>query len=232
MRLLAEDLLLFALDDDKGTTDWTGWGELPFALAGALLADLALLQRIELREEEKVALLDATPTGDPLLDAALTRIANSEKPHDAEHWVTTLNSKVEKLQDRLEERLVFHGILRREEHRILFIFPSDRYPTADASVERELHEQIRAVLLTDESPDPRTVVLISLLRSCKLLDGTFSKDERRVANDRAEAVIEDERAGAAGAAVKAAADAAAATAAVIATTVVISGAVAASSSSS
>jgi hypothetical protein len=87
------------------------------------------------------------------------------------------------------------------------------------------------VFLENETPDARIVVLISLLKSCNLLDGLFSKEERSIVKDRAKAVIELQEAGAtAGAAAKAAADAAAAIAAVIASTAAVTAATASSSS--
>ncbi len=231
MRTLAEELLLFALDDEKGTTTWSSSGALPYALAGALLADLALLGRVHLAEKQKVVVLDGPPVDDDILDDALAIIENSKKQHDAKHWVTALHSKVKRLRDRLEERLVSQGILRKDEHRVLFLFPFERYPTADPSVERGLRDQVRVVFLENETPDARIVVLISLLKSCNLLDGLFSKEERSIVKDRAKAVIELQEAGAtAGAAAKAAADAAAAIAAVIASTAAVTAATASSSS--
>ena len=219
MRTIAEDLLLFALDDEKGTTLWSGAGALPYGLAGALLAELALRGKVTLGDKQAVAVLDETPTGVDVLDDALRLIAASKKPRDAKHWVTTFTTKVKRLRDRLEDRLVAEGILRKDQHRVLFLFPFERLPTDDPSVERGLRDEVRAVLLEQASPDVRIAVLISLLKSCNLLDGLFAMAERSVVRDRATAVIERVPEGAAaGGAATAAADAAAATMAAIAAT--------------
>jgi hypothetical protein len=217
MRTIAEDLLLFALDDEKGTTVWSSAGALPYALAGALLAELALRGKVALREKQTVEVLDGTPIGDDILDDALRMIATSKKQRDARHWVTTLSGKVRRLRDRLEDRLVAQGILRKDQHRVLLLFPFERLPTDDPSVEQGLRDRVRTVILENETPDPRIATLISLLKSGDLLDGVFSKSERSAIKDRFTAVIESVPEGAqAGAAVRASADEAAA-----ATTVVV-----------
>src|SRR5688572_15716525 len=147
MRTIAEDLLLFALDDEKGTTLWSGAAALPYGLAGALLAELAMRGKVALGDKQAVAVLDETPTGVDVLDDALRLIATSKKPRDAKHWVTTFTTKVKRLRDRLEDRLVAEGILRKDQHRVLFLFPFERLPTDDPSVERGLRDEVRAVLL-------------------------------------------------------------------------------------
>jgi golgi phosphoprotein 3 len=52
MRTIAEELLLLALDDEKGTTQWSGTGALPFGLAGALLAELVLRGKMTLGDKQ------------------------------------------------------------------------------------------------------------------------------------------------------------------------------------
>jgi hypothetical protein len=145
MRTLGEDLLLLALDDEGGKVGWQDSSGLPYALVGALLAELALRERITL-DAKHLVVTDASPTGDDLLDEALHRMAESKKPHDAKHWVTALHGKIKHLQRRLEDRLVAAGIVRREEHRVLWVFPAQRYPAVDNAPEEALREQLRAVV--------------------------------------------------------------------------------------
>ncbi|MGE0541473.1 MAG: GPP34 family phosphoprotein [Dehalococcoidia bacterium] len=219
MRTIAEELLLFALDDEKGTTVWSGAAALPYGLAGALLADLALRGNVALRQKQAVAVLDGTPTGDDILDDALAQIATSRTSRDTQQWVTRLTSKVKRLRDRLEDRLVAQGILRKDQHRVLFLFPFERLPTDDPTVERGLRDRVRAAILEDEAPDPRTAVLISLLQSCNLLDGLFAKREHAAIKGRITSVIESVPEGVqAGAAVRAATDEMTAATTVIAAT--------------
>src|SRR5215203_112079 len=208
MRTLAEDLLLIALDDAKGTTSWQQSGILPYALAAALLADLALAGKVTLRDD-KMVVVEPAPLDDELLDEALTRMKASKKEHDANYWVPALSGKVKKLQQRLENRLVAEGILRREQHKVLWVIESDRYPTLNPAPERTLREQLRAALLTDTAPDARTAILISLIENCKLIDRLVEKGERTAARARAKRLLrEAPLAKTVGTAAKAAAEAA------------------------
>ena len=70
--ILAEQLLLVVLDDEKGR-DKTDWGSDP-GLAAALLMDLAALELIEVRDGRVVAV-----EGGSILEPALT-IALTERP--------------------------------------------------------------------------------------------------------------------------------------------------------
>jgi hypothetical protein len=209
MTTIAEELLLLALDDDKGTVSLNQSTSLPLGLAGALLAELALRDRVHV-EGKHLLVHDPAPTDDPLLDEALTTIAGSKKPHDAKHWVSKLSGK---LKERLIKRLVERGVLREEECKILWVIPSSRYPAMQTSDEAAARERLRAVVLPSAEPDPRTVALLGLVKACDLEKKVFQGDEWKRAKPRVKELLEGELYG------KAVGDAvAAATAAVIAST--------------
>jgi hypothetical protein len=210
MQTLAEDLLLLALHDDKGTVSWPRSAALRHGLGGALLMDLALQGRIDALDE-KLVLVNPSPTGDEVLDAALDTIRASTKPRDAKHWVEQLGGRVG-LKDQLARRLVACGILREQEHAFLWVFRDHFFPTDDPGPEASLRGRIRGVALGGIEPDPRTLLLLSLVNACDLADGLFSREERAQATRRIKELVEGEQFGkAVGGAI---ADAAAATAAV------------------
>src|SRR5215208_6739076 len=74
--LLAEDLLLLLTDDDTGKLAASST-EVDVALGGALLAELALMDRVDVAgadervREGRLVVRDANPTADSLLDEAL-----------------------------------------------------------------------------------------------------------------------------------------------------------------
>ena len=68
MRLsLAEELLLLSLRDDKGTVVNSASMGLPFGLAGAVLMELALQEKIRI-EGKKLVAAPAGEIGDAILD--------------------------------------------------------------------------------------------------------------------------------------------------------------------
>jgi hypothetical protein len=184
---LPEGLLLLATDDATGRIG-TKSGALDYGVAGAVLTELFLQERLTLRDG-KVAVEDASATGDPVFDDALGRIAAS-KPRDARHWVNKLPRT--DYRNAVLDRLVDKGVLRREEHRLLWIIPVDRYPAEDDAPEQHVWEAVRAAVLDGAPPQPRIAVLIGILKACDLLDTVFSKNERKQHRDRIEQIARAE----------------------------------------
>jgi len=144
MLSLAEELLLLALHDEKGTAVVSAGTALPYGLGGALVMELTLQGRLELRGENLVV-TDPTPAEDGLLNDALKRIGEAKRERGPKYWVGTLGHRIQNLKGRLLKELVQKGILRKEQRKILWIFPADRFPTTDAKPESEVRDRIRRV---------------------------------------------------------------------------------------
>lgn len=188
---LPEELLLLALHDEKGSVIPAAASVLNGALVGAILMELGLQGR--LRENDDGALLAVpTPTGDEILNDALQRIADADRPRLPSYWVGRLARRMPRLKDRLLEQLVSRGILERRERRILWVFPSRSFPLADAAAEQQVRDRIRVVVLEDRVPDARTAALIGLVRACNLIDEVFAPHERPHAYRRFEELTSQE----------------------------------------
>jgi len=191
----AEEIILLLLDDEDGRfAPVPGWS-LAYALAGGVLMDLALENRIDTDLEELV-LVDATPIGDSLLDPALAEIEAAEKTgmeeagekRGARFWVVRTARRAGVIREEALSRLVALGVLERRDDRFLWVFRSRRYPTIDGKAEREVKLRIMGVLFSDEIPDPRDVVLICLADACGIFRGLLSKQELSKASGRIEQV--------------------------------------------
>ena len=106
-------------------------------------------------------LLDAAPVGDSLLDETLADIEAGEE-RDARFWVQRIANRGLAIREEALSRLVTRGILESRDDRFLWVFRSRRYPAIDGEPEREVKMRIMDVLFSDEIPDPRDVVIISL----------------------------------------------------------------------
>ena len=193
MLTVPEAFLVLALRPD-GTVRDRVFGTPDYGLVGAVLVELSLRNRIRIGERGALEVTDRAPTGDGVLDAALERIA-AEKRRDARHWVRTLKGSLDHPWDRVAEPLVARGALRREDRRVLWIFPSRRYLLVDASVREEALARVRGLLLGGEPPEPWTVGLVSLLRACGLLRGLFPRDQQKQAERRSKDIVEGEQVG-------------------------------------
>ena len=187
MLCFAEEIMLLLLDDRDGSFLPVPGSSTNSALAGAVLMDLALLDRID-TDLHSLVLVDGKPTGDPLLDPTLERIAGSDQTYDAQHWVWSLADQADEIREAALSRLVEKGILKREENRFLWVFRSRRYPTLDGRAEREVKLRILGVLLSDEIPDPRDIAIIGLCDACDIFNHMLGPRELAQARDRIDQV--------------------------------------------
>ena len=172
-----EELMLLILDDEDGKFARVPDRQLRYALAGGVLMDLALENRID-TDLKQLMLVDSSPLGDSLLDPTLADVAEATETHDARFWVerTALRS-ADAIREAALERLVERGILQRQEDRFLWVFRSRRYPVIDDTVEREVKLRIMEILFSDEIPTPRDVVIIGLAHACNLFEQILSARE-------------------------------------------------------
>jgi hypothetical protein len=171
---LPEEVLLLALRDDAGTIP--GGSMYGFAMAGAVVAELALRERITVEKKRKshlVHVADPRPTGDSLLDDALDRIRSAKRRASVTSWVGRLADT--RARDRVAQRLVQRGVLRRAQGRVLVFFSRKTWPTVDPRPEAEIVERMRGAIFAGEAPDPRTAVLIGLAAPSGLLAHVFDK---------------------------------------------------------
>jgi Golgi phosphoprotein 3 (GPP34) len=130
-------------------------------LAAARLIDLILAKRIavtfrrrHLLSSDSVAVLDATPTGDALLDDVLQLIATPE-PHSCRYWVKHTARGVEVAYwDRLVEKA-----LLRPEH-VSFDAPWDGVHAGTLSA---IAERVRSAITEPGRADLRDVALATLV---------------------------------------------------------------------
>ncbi|KQT89704.1 hypothetical protein ASG49_17160 [Marmoricola sp. Leaf446] len=162
--LIAEDLLLILLDDDSGRLTHASY--LDTGLGGAHLVDLALGGHVDVDEPgrkwgftqaARVHVTGSLP-GDPVLRAAYDTVA--EKERTAQDLVGRLGRKQ---RDPLLERLAGRGLVERREGRVMGLFPTTRWPAADARHETQVRQALDSALLRGGTPDPRTAGLVALL---------------------------------------------------------------------
>ena len=186
MLRFAEEIILLMLHDDDGKFAHVPSWSMDRALAGAVLMDLALENRID-TDPENLILIDDTPVGDSLLDPTLAEIADGEQ-RDARYWVEATAKKGEQLREEALSRMVAAGILEQHEDRFLWVFRSRRYPVVDGQAEREVKLRIMEVLFSDQIPEPRDVVIIALADACGIFREILSKRELEQAADRIDQV--------------------------------------------
>ena len=207
--VLAEDMLLLLYHPETGRP-LIHTKEVDLALGGALLAELAERQRIQLTEPHRVTknravvVLDPAPTGHDVLDEALQRVA-AHRSARAQVVVSRISKGV---RCRLLDDLVQRGVLRLEESRIAGVIPTSAWPAVDSRHTEQRKRDLQRVLDGEGPPTHQEVAVISLLHAVRRTAQVLGEagHDRRELKRRAKRIAEGD---ATGEAVRRALDAAA-----------------------
>ena len=183
MLRLAEEIMLLILDDVSGEFVRVPEWSLRCALAGGVLLDLALENRID-TDAERLFLIDPTPVGDDLLDPVLARITEATELYDARYWVQHTAEHAGQIRECALEDLVERDVLENRKERFLWVFQSRRYPTVDGKADREVKLRIMSVLFSDEIPDLRDSAIVGLADICGIFNELLSSREFEQATGR------------------------------------------------
>ena len=176
MLTLAEDIVLLLLDDESGKLESIDLMTLNYAMAGAVLMDLALRNKID-TDLESLIVADSTPTGIPMLDRYLDKISSDNSESNTRYWLTELSNYGEDIVQSCLSMLVEKKILKMEEKKILWVIATRVYPMIDDKEEKEVKRRIVDLLMSDEIPTPQDVVLVSLIDTCSLFSTILSEKE-------------------------------------------------------
>ena len=155
--LIAEELLLLALDPRTGRMRTDTQRGLPVALAGALIGELRLEGALEVQGRRFIATGARPPH--PLLAAAQQALAEPQgqtfsdqlRRHDGRRGLWLL----------LVEGLIAQGVLGRRRARLLLVTVT-RHPVLRPTVREEVLHRVQAAAATDGVLEPRTAVLLAL----------------------------------------------------------------------
>ncbi len=186
IRLLAEDLLLLAWNDDSGRPHGSLAVQLNPAIGGALLLDLALRDRLRLEVDQPRA--STRPTGDELLDEIARQIRDGPRRRKLKGWVRKVGTTARR--DQVRDRLVARGLLAPEERKVLGLFTSTRHRLSDGSEVERLSAEVRRVLGGGRPPDDRTTARVALVGATAVLDQLVPRGERGAARDRSKELAE------------------------------------------
>ncbi|MGH3915945.1 MAG: GOLPH3/VPS74 family protein [Pseudonocardiaceae bacterium] len=184
--ILAEELLLLALHDEKGSTGFT---QIDPGLAGALLVDLGRLGAVRSEGKELAVVTDSVPQH-PVLGRAHAAISASAKRRSAKSWVGRLPGELKPLTATIAASLVDRGVLTEQRSKFLGLFPSTRFPEANPEPERALRSRLRAVLLGERAPTTSDALLLGLLVPLDLVGSLVDSDQRRTAKKWAKEIAD------------------------------------------
>lgn len=188
MFTIAEALILLGTDDEKGTANTSS--SLDYGLSGAVLAELALEEKVEL-VDDKVTVIDDSLTDVSYFDTVIKEINDSKRKKKMDHWINHFANNKDAVKTPIYLSLVDKGILKEEEKTSLFIFTSNVYPTINEKPENQIRNHVNDVVFKGMSPDPKIAMLLSLIKACDLVNDVFGKENKKEANKRLDKIVEN-----------------------------------------
>ena len=176
MLSFAEEIFLLAMDDRQGSIKPLPVSALEYAMPGALLIELAFLDRLDV-DLKSMQVVNTDPTGNQLLDNVLRQIQSKNEVQPVSYWLSYFAGQAKQIEEQILAQLVAKGILKIEDKKILWVFKTRRYPMIDNREIKEVTARLRDLILSDDIPDPRDAVLVSLVDACRLFDDIFTPEE-------------------------------------------------------
>lgn len=186
---LTEELVLLMLDEQSGYLEMVPGWDFSCVMAGAVIADLALEFRID-TDLDSLRLIDATPTGDSMLDPTLKEISESQDTFSTQYWIEKNTTRSEDIVTTTLDRLVEKGILEYETGGFWSLSRSvsrtKTYPASVGTSKEEARTRILDIILNDIIPEPRDVILICLMHTCQGFKLILSEEDYQEKAERIE----------------------------------------------
>ena len=168
---ILEKITLIALDDDTGK--WvTDSMRLNYALAGGVLLQLTQKKKIEL-VNNKVKIIDNSPTDNFLINDSI-KLIESIKNKKAVNVVYKLARLTRKLKDGIVIDLMAKGILKEQEGKVMWLFPTTHYPMVDSTLENRVKAELIDIVDNNHPvQNEDNLFLLSVLLNCNLEKEVF-----------------------------------------------------------
>lgn len=157
---IAEEVVLIALDEETGcglTRPGLDW-----ALAGSIIVELVLAQRISVGDGDVITLVDSTPTGIAHMDIVLAEAESAAKVPQL------LRRARQGVSGYTVSALVDRGLVQPKRGWLLGVIPVYRYPSGDVSTKYAVRDLLVETVLKGHVPSDRTAALIGVLYAANL----------------------------------------------------------------
>ncbi|SDD55520.1 GOLPH3/VPS74 family protein [Glycomyces harbinensis] len=182
MVTLVDELVLLAYDDRTGRSRA---GYLEFGMAGAVVLELALAERVEVADG-RVRVSDRAPVGERVLDEALAALA-ADKPRKPKSTVERL---AKGLKRRVLADMTARGLLREEREKALGLFPYSRHLPRDRGSEAAVRLRLNSAVDLRRAGDVRTAALASLVYALNMERVVFPERKKSETRKALKAISE------------------------------------------
>lgn len=168
MLTLFEEVVLLTIDPRTGSLSGGNEFSVRYALAGAMLFDLALAQRID-TDIDTVTVINDAPTGEPIQDELLASLGKTGTSRKVADCLGQIFYHGRDLEGEALAQLVKKGIIKQEATKLLWVIDLTRLRMVDGAPRQLVAVRLARAVLDDEIPEVRDIMLVSLANACGLL---------------------------------------------------------------
>jgi len=176
MLTMLEEVVLLAVDERTGCLRSTREFGTAYALVGAVFFDLALARKID-TGTEAIQVIDSTPTGSATHDHVLAEMAQRPDLITVRQWIEQIFLHRRDLEGEALLSLIHSGVLRHEKSKLLWIIDIERFPLVNNKPQQHVKTRLAHAILTDDIPDTRDIMLVSIAEPCGLLPYVLADDQ-------------------------------------------------------
>jgi len=111
-------------------------------------------------------------------------ISGSTEPQSISFWMKELLADTRFIENHVLQALIKKQILKQEDKKILWVFPTRQYPVIDGRELQNIESRLRDLILSDNIPEPRETVLVSLVDACGFFQEILSPREFQRSHER------------------------------------------------
>jgi hypothetical protein len=163
---IAEKFLLIAHHPERGRFIIPST-YLQYGLAGAILLDLTISDRIE-TDGTKLSLKRSRPTTDPLLQEVTALMSQSTEPRKTGYWIRMLGVRYNKYLLQLLKGLAGKRLLRIEEKKFLGLIPYRKSYLLESYTRSNLVRQLRSEIMAYRGVPGENFPLAVMVASCRM----------------------------------------------------------------
>lgn len=188
---LVEKFILMSIDLKKGKF-LIDTLSLNYGIAGAILLELSDLNKIHIKDK-RITVQDKKLTGHFVLDASIKLINNSRKKRKTKFWVNKLGNKASGFRKHILSEFKKKGIINTKKSSYIWgLINIYRYFIVNSKIVTDQKTTLRKIVLENEKPDIESLLLLSLMKSCKLTRVLFiSRKDHRAANKRIKEITQN-----------------------------------------
>jgi len=181
---LIEKFIVLAIDYKKGNFVIDTLS-LNYGIAGAILLEMSELNKIAV-EKKRIYISDSKPINDKIIDVCIKLIESTTKKRRTKYWINKIGNKASGFKKIILKELSHKNILSITTKKYFWgIFTSHKYKLLNIQVAESIKSKLKKIVLENEKPDLESVLLLSLMNTCKLIRILFvSKSEYKAASKR------------------------------------------------